>query len=141
MKIDTGYAQLQSFVVDKNADLESKDEANIDELRSVSSSAEVDDNEDQGEPLQQYSKEIIGDAVSRIEEYTKLKDVGLLLRVDKELDNKIVVKLIDKESEEIIRQIPSEEALELSRRLRKVFETLIDKQSSPLMGQFLDDKA
>ncbi len=105
-------------------------EKTVNETKSADREAETSDNEPKA----------VAEAIEKIQEYTKLKDVGLHLKVDEELDNRIVVKLIDKESEEVIRQIPSEEALELAKHLKKVFDGVIQEQRDVLAGQFLDDK-
>lgn len=77
-------------------------------------------------------------AVKDIEEYTKLKDVGLQLKIDRDSGSGIIVKLIDKESDEVIRQIPSEEAVELAKHLKKVFDN-IDKNRKDIAGSFVND--
>lgn len=79
-------------------------------------------------------------AIEKVETHTNIRDVGLMLKIDKDLDNRIVVQLLDKVSKEIIRQIPSEEVLELAKHLANVFEEKDDKASG-MMGNFLDDKA
>jgi len=55
-------------------------------------------------------------AVSQINDYVQNLQRNLQFRVDEET-GKDVVTVIDTASEEVIRQIPSEEALELARRL------------------------
>jgi flagellar protein FlaG len=48
--------------------------------------------------------------------------------VDKEVD-KVIVKVIDSEQKEVIRQIPSEEALKLSKNVREMIGLLFDSKS------------
>ncbi|NOQ76680.1 MAG: hypothetical protein GQ475_02585 [Methylococcaceae bacterium] len=55
-------------------------------------------------------------AVSQINDYVQNLQRNLQFTVDEE-SGKDVVTVIDSQSEEVIRQIPSEEALELARRL------------------------
>lgn len=55
-------------------------------------------------------------AVSQINDYVQNLQRNLQFTVD-EATGKDVVTVIDSESKEVIRQIPSEEALELARRL------------------------
>lgn len=69
---------------------------------------EEQQNEKQAENLQ--------GAVSQINDYVQNLQRNLQFTVD-EVTGKDVVTVIDSESKEVIRQIPSEEALELARRL------------------------
>ena len=88
---------------------ESNDE-NI-ELNTNASQKDVekkDDSAKQAENLQV--------AVSQINDYVQNLQRNLQFTVDEE-SGKDVVTVIDSQSEEVIRQIPSEEALELARRL------------------------
>jgi flagellar protein FlaG len=55
-------------------------------------------------------------AVSQINDYVQNLQRNLQFTVD-EVTGKDVVTIIDSESKEVIRQLPSEEALELARRL------------------------
>lgn len=55
-------------------------------------------------------------AVSQINDYVQSLQRNLKFTVD-EVTGKDIVTIIDSESKEVIRQLPSEEALELARRL------------------------
>lgn len=81
----------------------------------------------------------LDEAVKDIEEYTKLQDVGMVLKIDRDLDNSVIIKLIDKEREEVIRQIPSEEAVALAKHLRKVFDGLHEGRQK-IAGSFINDQ-
>lgn len=81
----------------------------------------------------------LDEAVKDIEEYTKLQDVGMVLKIDRDLDNSVIIKLIDKEKEEVIRQIPSEEAVALAKHLRKVFDGLHEDRQK-ITGSFINDQ-
>lgn len=81
----------------------------------------------------------LDEAVKDIEEYTKLQDVGMVLKIDRDLDNSVIIKLIDKEKEEVIRQIPSEEAVALAKHLRKVFDGLHEDRQK-IAGSFINDQ-
>lgn len=61
-------------------------------------------------------------AVSQINDYVQTLQRNLQFTVD-EATGKDVVTIVDRVSEEVIRQIPSEEALELARRLAENKET------------------
>ena len=62
------------------------------------------------------SKEALTEAVSHINDYVQSVQRNLQFTVD-EASGKDVVTVIDSQSQEVIRQLPSEEALELARRL------------------------
>jgi flagellar protein FlaG len=50
------------------------------------------------------------------------------LEVDTET-NRVIVKIIDGESQEVIRQIPAEDFVELSKRMRDAVGMLFDRQT------------
>ncbi len=52
----------------------------------------------------------------------------LRVELDDELDM-VVVKVIDSESQEVVRQIPAEEFVELSKRMKDAIGMLFDKES------------
>lgn len=87
----------------------------------------------------EFSEATVSESIESINEYTKLREVGLLLKVDRDLDNRIIVKMVDRESQEIIKQIPSKEAVELALHLKKVFENKGNDSAEP--GRFLNDIA
>lgn len=55
-----------------------------------------------------------------------LKAIGLEFQVDQDTD-KMVVKVIDKETGDVIRQMPSEEVIRIAKVLDKMQGTLIQK--------------
>jgi len=58
----------------------------------------------------------------------KRLNTELKLEVDKE-SNMVVVKVIDGESKEVVRQIPAEEFIELSKRMEDAIGMLFDKKT------------
>ena len=66
------------------------------------------------------------------------KNWGVSFSVDKEL-NQTVIKVIDAETEKTIRQIPSEEFLEISRRVQALQDG--DESSSNLTGILFNNQA
>ncbi|RSM27239.1 flagellar protein FlaG [Aeromonas salmonicida] len=50
--------------------------------------------------------------------------------------NKVVIKVVDSDSKSVIRQIPSEELIEISKRIRELSEE--HSGSSPRVGLLLD---
>ncbi len=64
------------------------------------------------------SGEALDRAVSRLQEYVQVVRRNLEFSIDETTD-RLVVKVVDAETEEVVRQIPSEEALALARRLQE----------------------
>src|SRR5687768_1810916 len=67
-------------------------------------------------------------ALSSINEVLKDRAPGLEFSFDKD-DARLVVKVIDKDTNEVIRQMPSREALEIAKALDKL-QSLLSKQSA-----------
>jgi flagellar protein FlaG len=80
--------------------------------QGLSTSAEIEQRE-----VAKVSPEQIDSAVTEISEFVQATNRQLNFSVDED-SKKQVVKVTDTESGEVIRQIPSEEILELSDRLR-----------------------
>jgi flagellar protein FlaG len=67
------------------------------------------------------------DAMGRIEQAAILFNRKIRLELEEELDI-MIVKVIDSETEEVIRQIPPEELVELSRNAKDLKGLLINKE-------------
>ncbi|MDU0355727.1 flagellar protein FlaG [Paraglaciecola aquimarina] len=92
--------------------------AEVKDSRSVLSSPEQASKAEQASnPQQVNSPEQIINAVSEVSEFAQTSNRQLAFSVD-ENSQKQVVKVTDSESGEVIRQIPSEEFLTLSERLK-----------------------
>jgi len=72
--------------------------------------------ETEGKELAAIEPEQVQDAVSRINEYVQQSERSLEFRMD-DTSGRTVIKVFDKQSDELIRQIPSELALELAQKL------------------------
>jgi flagellar protein FlaG len=81
----------------------------------------------------EVSQEAVERVVSELKDYVQSARRNLDFQVD-EVTGRVVVKVIDSNSDTVIRQIPSEEILALSRRLA---ESLEDSHK----GMFLELKA
>ena len=92
--------------------VEAEDKDENTQLNVVDSATTVGENK--GEPSQ--PAENLQVAVSQINDYVQNLQRNLQFTID-EATGKNVVTIIDSESKEVIRQLPSEEALELARRL------------------------
>lgn len=69
-------------------------------------------------------REQVDEAVGKINDVIQVVDRNLEFTVDKETDM-TVVKVIDSESKEVIRQIPSEEVIQIAKALDKLQGLLV----------------
>ena len=73
------------------------------------------------------SPERVEEVVTRLQETLQHVAPRIELSVDKEL-NQVIVRILDKESGELIRQIPSEEVLELDRFFADLSGLFVEKE-------------
>ncbi len=88
------------------------------------SKSEVKLPEDQTTQIQDKN---INEAVNRINDTARSFNNNLRLEIDKDL-GVTIVKVLDKETNKVIRQIPTEEVIALSKHLRDLRGLLIDKE-------------
>jgi flagellar protein FlaG len=69
----------------------------------------------------------VSEAMERVSGTAKLFNRKIHLEIDKELDM-MIVKIIDADTEKVIRQVPPEELVELSKNARDLKGLLIDKE-------------
>jgi len=72
-------------------------------------------------------RERVVEAIKRIQEFVDEMQRGLQFSIDEDT-GRIVVKVIARQSGEVIRQLPSEEALELAKRLQDAGSLLFSRQ-------------
>ena len=77
---------------------------------------------------QQMSTEEVKEVVESFQEMSETIQTKLSFSVDEE-NNEIVVKIFDKESEELIRQFPSDEMLSLQDKMSDLAGFLFDQQA------------
>ncbi len=75
----------------------------------------------------QRLRETVEERPQRESVMEKLFGKSLKFEIDREL-NQVVVKVVDKQSGEVIRQIPPEEYLEIMKRLQDVGGVFMDKE-------------
>ncbi|MBX9566998.1 flagellar protein FlaG [Aeromonas hydrophila] len=73
--------------------------------------------------------------VQKLQEFGRSQGWTVNFSLEREL-NKVVIKVVDSDSKSVIRQIPSEELLELSKRIRALSDE--HPVSSPKVGLLLD---
>ena len=68
----------------------------------------------------------IADSMNKVTESLNHK---LKFKVDKEAGNRIIVKVVDKDTDEVIRQIPPEEYLKMVARMHEFIGMVFDKKA------------
>lgn len=84
--------------------------------------------QEQAKQTQAVSAEKLDAAISRLNEMMESSQRSLNFSVDKTSD-KVVVQVRDLSTDEVIRQIPNEEALEFAESLDRMIGFLFDKQA------------
>ncbi len=78
------------------------------------------------------------DAVDKVNQYAEIQQVSLRLQVEKELQQ-VVVKVVDKDTDEVIRQIPSEQTIEIAKRLDEVMKEFLSGANAQSFSLFSDE--
>lgn len=71
----------------------------------------------------------IKEAVEKINRHLEASNTRIKFKIhdsDYSLNNKVSIKIIDEDSEKVIAEIPSEEAIELSERMHQIIGFLFD---------------
>lgn len=82
----------------------------------------------------EVNKDEVKNQIDRLQQFNQHIDRSLQFEVDEEL-GVTIVRVIDKETDELIRQFPPEELLNLSRRLKE-----LNEQNSAINGVLLQEK-
>lgn len=98
-------------------------------IRSLESIKSVKTVPRQGEVSSDYSDQEISDAVKEINKKLALSEVGVEFAVDKDTD-RMVVKVVDAKTKDVIRQIPNEDVLAISKSLDKLQQGLLIKEKA-----------
>jgi flagellar protein FlaG len=86
------------------------------------------DSEGQSTPQASVDRAKIDQAATKVNEVLSLADPQLKIRVDDETE-RVIVKVVEQESGEVIRQIPPEELLELEKYLSSPKGLLLQEQA------------
>jgi flagellar protein FlaG len=74
------------------------------------------------------SKEEADEIVESLYELTEMLQTSITFKVDKET-NSVVIKVIDKKNDEVIRQIPNEEILKLRKKMNEMTGILLSEKA------------
>ena len=85
-----------------------------------------------------YSEQELQDAVDKVNQYAEVQKVSLQLQVEKEL-KRIIVKVVDKDTDEVIRQIPSEQTIALAKHLDEVMQEFLTGRSGNAFSILSDE--
>jgi flagellar protein FlaG len=103
---------------------DAKRQANSDPANTASSSREKIVNSEDTRKQQIYD---VQEAIQRVSNTAKMFNRKIHLEIDREL-NMVIVKVIDKETDEVIRQIPPEELVKLSKHANDIKGLLINTE-------------
>ncbi len=78
------------------------------------------------------------DAVEKINQYAEIQKVSLRLQIEKELQQ-VVVKVVDMDTDEVIRQIPSEQTIEIAKRLTEVMKEFLGGDTNSAFSLLSDE--
>jgi flagellar protein FlaG len=96
--------------------------------RTAPASAERRTDETSTDKLQQSNQESVQSATKRLQEFVSEVRSDIQFSVDDQ-SGETVVKVIDSSTKEVIRQIPSEEALEIAKALDRLQGILVKQQA------------
>ena len=102
----------------------------IDETYSVELVKAGDRQEQEGQATEKtasMSKKNVSQAVESMQEIVKVFNTRLSFKVD-DATGKVVIKVVDNETGDVIRQIPPQEILETISKIRDVVGLLFDKE-------------
>jgi flagellar protein FlaG len=77
-------------------------------------------------PVQPKEKQVVEDITKVLNESARLFNISLQFRVDEDID-RIIVSVFDKDTEKVIRQVPPEEVIELSKSLDRMAGLLFNE--------------
>ena len=75
----------------------------------------------------------LSEAVGRINEYAKIHEVGVLLELHDDSEQ-MIVKVIDRNTDEVLRQIPSEHALAMAEHLNEIMDGFFKNETELKFG-------
>lgn len=104
-------AEVDKVTTEAGITLESARSKAVEELKSTMSGKEG-------------SAEDLQEAVEKVNQYADIQKISLRLQVEKEL-KQVVVKVVDIDTDEVIRQIPSEQTIAIAKRLDEVMKEFL----------------
>ena len=80
------------------------------------------------EPARAYSREDVEKVAAEVQTHLKRLNTELRIEVDTK-DHEVVVKIVDPETKDVIRQVPSEELMAIRERMKELIGILYDART------------
>lgn len=125
MRQKNSATQVDKITTEAGVKLENARASAIEELKSSMAGKEG-------------SEEDLRDAVEKVNQYADIQKVSLRLQVEKELQ-KVIVKVVDKDTDEVIRQIPSEQTIAIAKRLDEVMKEFLQGDTRSAFNLLSDE--
>lgn len=125
MRQKNSASQVDRATTEAGIKLENARAAAVEELKSTMSGKEG-------------SEDDLRDAVEKVNQYADIQKVSLRLQVEKELQQ-VIVKVVDIETDEVIRQIPSEQTIAIAKRLDDVMKEFLAGDTSSAFSLLSDE--
>lgn len=87
----------------------------------------------------EHSESDLRTAVDKVNQYAGVQQVSLRLSIEKEL-GQLVISVVDKDTDEVIRQIPSDHAIKLAKRIDEVMQEFFSGEPGRAIS-LLNDEA
>ncbi len=81
-----------------------------------------------GDETKRIDKDLLQKVLDKLSQQFRSRNTSLNFSID-ETTNSLVVKVVDSDSEKVIRQIPPEEVLAIRRRIQELLGALYDKEA------------
>lgn len=120
----TAAPDLDKVSTEAGVKLENVRTSSIDDIKAAMSTKE-------------YSDEELQEAIGKVNQYADMQKVSLRLQVEKELQQ-VIVTVVDQSTDEVIRQIPSEQAIAMAKRLDEVMREFLGEQTGSAFSLFSD---
>lgn len=82
--------------------------------------------------------ELLG-ILDQVNKFAEVQNVNLRLKVDDDSFSKVIISVIDQETEEIIRQIPSEHALRLAKNIDESLKEFFSPGNDSIINLLRDE--
>lgn len=79
------------------------------------------------EYINRYKEKVLNDAIAKLKDAANIFSRRLSFSVDKET-NRVIVKVIDTETDKVIKEIPPEQVIELAAKIQKMIGLLVDEE-------------
>ena len=77
-------------------------------------------------------------SIDKVNQYAEVQGVDLALKLDEDL-GRVVVKVLDRETDEVIKQLPSEHAVALSKRIDEMMQEFFDGDADRALNLINDN--